>query len=77
MAIRKMAAVMEVEIEKIKDAMRQGEEKEAAMIAKAREENNELFWRTYGEWRGQIRARSEEASRLEKKLEDLKERKEA
>ena len=72
MAIRKMAAEMEVEIEKIKDAIRQGEEKEAEMIAKAREENNELSWRTYGEWREQIRARNEEAKRLEEKLEYLK-----
>ena len=43
-----------------------------AEIAKARAENNEGNWRMYGEWRGQIQARSEEAKRLEKKLEDLK-----
>ena len=70
--MKKIAEDMQKDLEKIKEEARtQGEEKEAEMIAKAKAENNEESWRMYGEWRGQIQARSEEATRLIKKFEDL------
>ena len=71
MAIRKVAAEMEEEIEKLKEAIRKEERLEEEQVTRARADNNEASWSKYGEWRGLLQAKREEAEKLEKKREDL------
>ena len=71
--IRKMAAEMEIEIEHLKELVKNGEAEEEEMIRKARAENNKTSWSRYGEWRGgHMQAKREDVKQIEKKMEDLK-----
>ena len=63
---------MEEEVEQMKEQPKQGEGEEEERIGRARAENNEATWSTYGEWKGQIQPKREEVRTLEKKIEDLK-----
>ena len=64
---KKVVEDMKVEIEKIKEEVKREEGREEENVSKARAENNQEAWSRYGEWKGLLQAKREEAKKLEKK----------
>ena len=50
--IKKVAMEMQMELEKMKEAVKTEEGQEEDKIGKARAENNQENWSRFGEWRG-------------------------